>query len=96
MQAPFSDGVLWVDLRNKLDSEGLLLRERVLDILADLLPPGQEATAGSQEPPEKLEQRVSQRLAGRHFCIFVDNVHAQDQGGACLLTESETRTSEPK
>lgn len=80
LQDAFPDGVLWVDFRNKLDETGLLLRERLQDILADLTPPGLEATSMVAEEGARLEQQVAERLAGKRLCIFVDNVHAHDAG----------------
>ena len=41
-QGAFADGVLWLDFRNKLDEDGLLLRERLQDMLNDLTPAGTE------------------------------------------------------
>ena len=80
LQSPFPDGVLWVDFRNKLDESGLLLQERLQDILADLMPPGLENATPLPEEGARLERQVAERLAGKRFCIFVDNVHAHDAG----------------
>lgn len=86
-QDTFPDGVLWVDFRNKLDETGLLLRERLQDVLSDLTPPGLEVTISAQPvtDDDKLRQQVADRLSGKRFCIFVDNVHAHDTGWVLYL-----------
>ena len=43
--------MLWLDFRNKLDEDGLLLRERLQDMLNDLTPAGTEPDAATAPPP---------------------------------------------
>lgn len=79
LQAAFSDGVLWVDFRNKLDPEGLLLRERLQDLLADLTPSGEDLPPPGAETGA-LEKLLGYKLAGRRFLLVLDNLHAHEQG----------------
>lgn len=77
----FPDGVLWLDFRNKLDREGLLLTERLQDLLRDLNPLAADAHLLSDcRDRSALEAQISPFLTKRSFLIVVDNVHAHDIG----------------
>ena len=85
-QGIFPDGVLWVDFQNKLDAQGLLLRERLQDLLWDLTPPGEDP-----QPPGvdtgTLEKLLGNRLAGRRFLLVLDNLHAHERGEIFLSND---------
>lgn len=79
-QKSFSDGVLWLDFRNKLDKEGLLLLERLHDLLRDINPHSADLQNVSDLTCKALEDQICHILASRSFLIVIDNVHAHDRG----------------
>ena len=80
LQISYPDGTLWLDFRNKFDLSGLLLRERLQDLLCDLAPPGSEDAAIANKSLQELQQLFTSCICGKACLIVLDNLHSSDKG----------------